>query len=153
MPAQADRDEKAKQIYQDLLNRIAASYWNDDFAAYARMIAVPHKVSSFGPTAYIKTQSDLRRLFDDIRTFQSVKAITEYHRICLAARFITEDEIEGAHETRLLSGAQTIERPYPVRSILRRFGKSWMVCESDNAIESDVGLGHILKRAANGQSN
>ncbi|UWR23204.1 hypothetical protein [Sulfitobacter sp. S190] len=148
MSEAAQTNAAAVAIYQDLLDRIATSYSAGDFDAYARMIAVPHEVSSFGPIARIETRADLRRLFDDIVTFQNTKAVTDYIRTCLAARFVADDRIEGVHETRLLSGTQVIEQPYPVRSILRLIDGNWMVCSSDNALEPDVGLGRILARNA-----
>ncbi|MGB3245008.1 MAG: hypothetical protein WBB25_10765 [Sulfitobacter sp.] len=151
-------DDAAKAIYQDLLDRITTSYWDNDFDGLTKMIRVPHKVSSFGPVVPINTRSDLRGLFDNIRGYLLKNAITQYHRACLAAQFNSADEIEGMHETRLLVGAQLFEDPYPVKSVLRRIDDVWWVCESDNALEPDRGFGrvfhqHVARSAAANDTN
>ncbi|QUJ75468.1 hypothetical protein KDD17_10835 [Sulfitobacter albidus] len=144
--------EQAMAIYQDLLDRISDSYKRRDFSAFAQMVAVPHAVRSFGPTAWIEDRTQLRALFDDICTHQAANAITDYDRHCLAARFTAEDTIDGTHETRMLRGAQIAQDPYPVRSVLRRINGVWWVTESDNAIEPDAGLGAVLSRRATPQN-
>ena len=138
-------DEAAQQIYQDLRDRIANSYRDNDFEALTGLIHLPYTVLSFGPVTVLENPTDLRKLFDGIRRYLSRTGITHYHRVCLVGRFTATDEIEAMHETRLLAGAQLVETPYPVKSVVRRFGDKWKVCESDNALEPDRGFGRIFQ--------
>ena len=146
MADDAKTADLAKQIYQDLLDRIGASYWENDFAAFSRMIHVPHQISSFGPVVPIDTQEDLRSVFDGIRNYFERASVTLYDRNCVAARFKENGSICGMHETRILSGSQIIEPPYPVKSLLREIDGAWMVCSSDNAFDPDRGVGHVFNQ-------
>jgi hypothetical protein len=144
----ATEDQDALRIYQDLLDRIGASYITRDFDAFRRMIHIPHTLSSYGPKIRIDTTQDLRRMFDDICSKLKEQNIDTYMRICIAAAFEDQTTIIGAHETRLMNRAQVVEHAYPVKSVLRRFGDDWMVCESDNAIDARNSLGRIMKKIA-----
>lgn len=138
--------ETARQIYQDLLDRIARAYETDDFEDYARMIRIPHHISSYGPPVQLDTKADLRALFDNVRTHFANLEVTDYVRTCLSARFVKDDEIIGMHETRILIKTRTLEEPYPVQSRLRFHDDAWWVCESDNALEPERGFGRVLKK-------
>lgn len=150
MTSSLSKDASAKDIYQDLLDRIAASYDAGDFEAYSRMIRVPHEVSSLGPKVQINTMGELRVLFNSIRMHFEHTGITDYVRTCISAEFVASDEIVGTHETRMLSNAQVVETPYPVKSHLRLIDGVWWVCKSDNAVEPDKGFGRILKKNSTG---
>jgi hypothetical protein len=143
----------AREIYQDLLDRVALALETGDFDAYARMIHVPHEVTSYAPKLVIDTRSDLRVFFDTIRLDLSRRGITDYVRTCVSAEHIAPDEIVGVHETRMLSGTQVVEQPYPVKSHLRLIGGDWWVCSSDNAVGPDHGFGRVLTQNSSGSGN
>ncbi len=139
-------DAKAQAIYQHLLDKIAETYFAGDFDGFARMIHVPHRIEYFAKAVVLKTRDDLRRLFDDICNHNTQNGITNIIRTCLAAQFLSKDEILGMHETRMIMTNQVMLSPYPVKSVLRRIDGAWWVCESDNALEPDEGLGQVLDR-------
>lgn len=139
-------DAYAKEIYQDLLERIARAYETNDFEAYSKMIRIPHEVSSYAPKVTLRTQGDLRKLFDNIRSNLAQMGITGYERTCVSASFVSCEEIIGTHETRMFSGTHLVDRPYPVQSILRLIDNVWWVCRSDNAIEPENSIARALSK-------
>ena len=139
-------DARALEIYQQLLDRITLAYETSDFEDYARMLRVPHDVSSFGPDIRLETRDDLQRLFNNMCNKFREQGITNYIRTCLAATFDGPDAIIGAHETRLMSGTHVVEQPYPVKSVLRKIDGNWMVCESDNAVDLKSSIGRVLAK-------
>lgn len=147
----APADTQAMEIYQDLLDRICAAYEKNDFDALTAMIHVPHKVSGFGPVVPINTLSELRAVFDGVWAYFERARVTQYDRVCLAAQFNGPDAICGVHETRIVSGTQLLEQPYPVKSELRQIDGGWKVCESDKAFDPDHGLGHVFNQFSAGK--
>ena len=150
MPSDVSSSAQAKEIYQDLLDRLSCAYEANDFDAYARMIRVPHEVSSYGPKVQVNTMGELRVLFDSIRWHFAKTGVTDYVRTCISAEFISPTEIVGTHETRMLAGTQVVDTPYPVKSYLQLIDGSWWVCKSDNALEPDNGIGRVLSQNARG---
>ncbi len=137
----------AKEIYQDMLDRIGRAYFEDDFDYIRRVIFVPHTFVTFESTYVMETESDLRVMYDNLRSHLKRHNIDTYDRFCHAADFKSPTLIEGMHMTHMLSGAQQIEKPYPVRSFLKLIDGEWQVFCSDNALTDDGWPTRALKHA------
>ncbi|MEM9432790.1 MAG: hypothetical protein AAGA12_02620 [Pseudomonadota bacterium] len=137
----------AKEIYQDMLDRIGQAYFDDDFDYIRRVIFVPHTFVTFESTYVMETETDLRKMYDNLRVHFRSQNIDTYHRVCHAAEFKSSTLIEGMHVTHMLSDVQQVEDSYPVRSFLKCVDNVWQVFCSDNAITEDGWHSRALKHA------
>lgn len=145
-------DDKAKEIYQDLLDDISASYVDNDFAAFATYLNVPHSTQTFKKSYEINTIDDLRALFDGMcKRFEGF-GVTNYIRVCVAAEFKSDTEIVGTHVTYVTRGGENLQEPYPVLSHLLFDGSLWRVRQSENAVDDHNLVGMVLRHDVRHQS-
>lgn len=139
-------EAQARAIYQDFMDRLNLSYFNDDFDLFRDLVHLPAVVGTFDTRMVLKTEDDLRRIMVSVRRFLQEKNVTTYLRVCLAARFVSDDMIEGTHESHALNRMEYVEPRFPVKSVLRRIDGTWKLVEADHAVENDAFLPATLLR-------
>lgn len=132
--------DRARAIYQDLLDRISAAYFAGDWPYFSKVIAVPHRMTTFDGEYEITDTEQLHRMFTSMQDRIVGHGITNFARICEAAVFHGPDEIEGMHMSHLLRHGTYVNEPFPSKSILRRSANGWQVHASDNAMEAGNAL-------------
>jgi hypothetical protein len=124
----------ARNVASILLERTGDALLTGDFELFHPCFLLPQEVQTFEGRRMIKNKEDLRQLFDGVRAFHRKSNITQLVRNCVEASFLDPDTISSTHESRLLRGAELIERPYPVHSILKRVGMDWQIVSSEYAV-------------------
>ncbi|MFQ6551568.1 hypothetical protein AAD018_004375 [Aestuariibius insulae] len=126
--------ERAKELYQEMLDRMGAAYETGDFDAYCDAIEAPFTLATFEHEITMRTQDDLRVMFNAFRKRLDQVGVTQFVRSCIAAEFHGPEMIEGTHVSSCLRDGMYIEDPFPVTSILRRRGPHWKAASSQNAL-------------------
>lgn len=91
-------DAEARRIYQDVLDRMNQAYFDGDLGVYRQLVHLPFTLSTFDSKVELTTPDEVGLMFRNLRLFLSSKNITSYIRVCIAARFLDPDTIEGTHE-------------------------------------------------------
>jgi len=109
---------------------------NGNFEAFSVCFHVPSFVETFEGKRYLRTENDVKTVFDAVREYYRTQAVTNVVRECISAEFHNPETIHNSHITRLLrDGEELFRRPFPVYSILRKFGDNWKVTYSQYAID------------------
>ncbi|MEJ6403592.1 hypothetical protein [Yoonia sp. 2307UL14-13] len=127
-------ESAAKDIYQGLLEKIGASYFDNDFASFRQMVHVPHHFSTEGKYFVIDTTEDLETSFHHFREYLAGLGVTDFIRTCTGAAFLGEDKIMGAHVSDLIRNGARTREPYEVWSSLDLIDGRWKVTGSQNAL-------------------
>jgi hypothetical protein len=123
--AQAVDEEMAKQIYQDLLDKICRAYFENDFCAFEEAMHVPHHFRTECVAQQIDTIDQLRHAFNCFREYFLGFGVTDFFRTCTGATPIGTDKIVGRHVTELLQNGTRLRPPYEVWGTLELIGDSW----------------------------
>ena len=104
----------AREIYQDYLDHVSRAVWQCHFNVVAEAMFYPHLMLTLDETRLIEGPEQLITELTGFRRCLSELGAREYHRICRRADYSASDatEIEGAHETFVLRGAQPVVGPY-----------------------------------------
>lgn len=127
-------DATAQRIYQDLLDKISASYFDADFAYFRQAIHTPHTFATDGKNHVVKDEKELRQSFDKFCRYLKGAGITNFIRTCQSAAFVATDKIVGEHVSHMIRKDTWTREPYEVRSVLHRIDGAWMVVSSENAL-------------------
>ena len=125
---------QAKQIYQDLLDRICDAYFDNDFEAFKAALHVPHSYATEGEERQIQTYDQMREAFDCFRDYLTGVGVTHFIRTCTGAMQLGHDKIIGGHMTETLRDGTRLRQPYEVWATLQMIHGKWMVISSENAI-------------------
>lgn len=131
-----NNDRKAQEISVDVLNRSGTSLMDGDFDAFSVCFHTPSYVETFEGMRLLRTQADLRNVYDNVRKYYQDAGVTKIIRECISARFEDENTISNMHITRLYRDTGTLDRrPFPVSSTLVRVGAMWKVNRAQYAID------------------
>lgn len=103
-------DPLAQAHYQTMLDRINRLFWARDWEALGGCISVPNRISSADTERVVDTLDEWLEIARAARqSFVQVGA-TEYHRICVEARFAdaTRTRITGLHKTYILRNSTLV---------------------------------------------
>lgn len=146
--AQAVDEEMAKQIYQDLLDKICRAYFENDFCAFEEAMHVPHHFRTECVAQQIDTIDQLRHAFNCFREYFLGFGVTDFFRTCTGATPIGTDKIVGRHVTELLQNGTRLRPPYEVWGTLELIGDSWKVASSENALSDMSWQAHAVRKGA-----
>lgn len=138
--ADADRlpDCKAtRRIYQDVMDRFNHAYFHSDLDTMTALMHLPVEIATFDSRMVLRTRDDLFRMMDAVRRMIDKENVTTYLRVCIAARHLDADTIDGTHESHVLNGMRYVHPRFPVRCLLRRFDGLWKVVSAEHAVEDD----------------
>ena len=131
---QTPTDDEAKQIYQDLLDRIAQAYFENDFAYYVSIIGLPHRFTTGEKTHILETSEELHSSFNSFREYMIGIGITNFVRVCSDAFATPNGELIGTHTTHMIANGIRQGGPYLVQSALEWRNDRWVVIASNNAL-------------------
>jgi len=135
-PPDATRcNHDARQIYQGVMDRFAEVFFHSDLDLLCDLMILPSQMITFETRMVYRTRDDLRTYMDVVRRMIDRENVTTYLRVCLAARFVDADTIDGTHESHVLNGMRYIVPRFPVRCRLRRAGPLWKVNLAEHAVE------------------
>ena len=141
-------EEKAAEIYQQLLDDIQAAYFANDFAHYRQMIHAPHTYSTKGGTLRIADYDQLLLSFQAFGEYLQGLGVTEFRRKCLGAAVLSADKFIGSHSTEFLRDGTSLREPYEVWATVERIDGRWVVTGSENAIEDTSWQAHAFRQGA-----
>lgn len=134
-------------IHQFTLDITGLALETGDFDLFAAFFHLPHHIETFGASVVLRTQRDLRVVFDNSRTHVEHSGIARRVRDCISASFQGADTILATHVSRVMHGHQQLREPVPCHSVLERIGGLWKVVRSSYAIEeSDKPYDRLLTR-------
>ena len=139
--------ETASDISLALLRNSAQPLMNGDFARFAACFKLPQTITTPEGMRTLKTQQDLRVLFDDVRRYFSNQGVQMITRNCVKADFSGEGTILSVHESYLVSPNGLLRPPYQVFSILQRHAEGWHIAFSDYALGDSLDLCRALSMA------
>jgi hypothetical protein len=128
MPTAHDEDltpDRARKIYQTVLDGICKAQADDDFDAYATFFLLPHTVETFDSRSIIETRDDLRMVFAAMRDHLDRAGVIAVTRLCSVAEFAGADTIQGSHETWLVTPRHLIREHYTALSMMVRTDTGW----------------------------
>lgn len=130
------QDCAAEEIADELLFKTGKALISGDFDSFRGCFGLPHLIETEGGRRLLKTEDDLREVFEDVRRYYEADGITDVARTVVEARFLNADTIGSTHVTRLLKPDGPILRnPFPVYSVIRRHGHlDWRIMTSVYAI-------------------
>lgn len=127
-------EEMAVEIYQHLLDKICAAYFENDFDAFQNALHVPHRYSTKGNEQLITTCAQMKEAFDAFRGYLKGLGVTDFIRICTGAAVLTPTKIIASHTTEFLRNGNRLRDPYEVWATLEFIEGTWRVTSSENAI-------------------
>jgi hypothetical protein len=83
----------------------------------------------------ILSRDEIYQTLSRVRHYMKVNDIVDLVRTVTSAEFVDSDTISSTHVSLMLRRDERIERsPYPVHSVIRRYGASWRLISSIYAI-------------------
>ena len=137
-------DPSATQIVDAILEKSRVALATRDLDLFAQCFVMPHQIETFEGSRTIETAEQLRATFHNVQKYFDTSAVTQLDRVCVAAEFKDPTTVEATYETRMVSGQQFLERPYPVFVTLRKGPQGWRIVSQVCAIVGAPGLCHAL---------
>lgn len=129
------QDRLADEIAEDLLYRTGKAMSADVFDWVCECFDLPQIVETLDGKSLIETEDDLLRIFRNLRQYYAKHNVTDVARTVVTAEFIDAETIGMTHAAQLMRpGGEVFRAPYPVYSILRKFGEVWKIAGCSYAI-------------------
>ncbi len=125
--------QRAKEIYQQLLDEIGTAIVDKDGSRYASHFSFPHKLQTFDTVVVIEDSETLERYFYKLVDRMIRLSVPELVRYCTIAEFVDPDTIRGCHQTRLINHDLILVEDYMALSTLTFFDGVWKVSASQYA--------------------
>jgi hypothetical protein len=133
-----------RAIAEQLLAESGAALMTRDFPRFRVLFELPHRVETYARHSVIRTEDDMRRVFDGVCGHLRETGIEKMVRVVLDARFRGDGRMEYTHETHLLQSGFWAEAPCTAYSVVLRRGDAWRVAESCYAVASGTIHGRAL---------
>ncbi|MCC1494351.1 hypothetical protein [Cognatishimia sp. F0-27] len=143
-----DRDpvfRTAKQVVDFLLEEIRLAYMNRDFPRYRKRLSLPHRLGTFDGDVDLKTEEDIRRLFDDMRAYLDERGVIDLARHTVSAQFITSDLIEATFVSRHVTRDYRLSEEVIGHGTLRHENGIWRIPECRYATQ-EAAFNRTLRR-------
>ena len=144
-------EKQAEDIYQDLLDRIGASYFDNDYVSFRTAMAVPHTYSSDAKEQTIDSYEQLEVAFHSFREYLQGMGVTEMHRECTGATVLGDCKIIGGHTTALRRDGVNVQEPYGVWATLKMTDEGWKVASSVNDVSDTAWQSQAFGEGAQGR--
>lgn len=132
--------EEAKQIVQDLLDKVDAAYRAGEFSLFRGIMHTPHHIRNKAEAFHIRDTDALKLAFHTFYDYTNGLGAVDCKRVCLDARFKTRDSIQATHDVTYFDAAGNAVRPTTVtKCVVMLMGVDWKICGSDNT--GDVATG------------
>ena len=111
--------------FQDWLDRVVQSYFDDDFASYSDAMLLPQAFITDKSITLIGDEDLLRKGFDAWRQMMIAQKVTHLIRTATEVVELGGGLISGNYETHLLSDATHVCPVYTSTATLREDGGVW----------------------------
>lgn len=128
-------DEDAKQLYQDHLDTVGKAMFANDTTNLVQHSTYPTTIANLDMETTINTPDALVAILFGFADNMRKRGLTDYIRICKAARFVSPTQIKGWHVTHLLANGSYIASPYKCEAILDLEDGIWRM---------SYGFSHVL---------
>lgn len=136
---------EAKQIYQDLLDRVTGSYLSRDFDAFASVVHLPHHISTPFETITIREPHHLKAVFDAVCTLTHSGEPT-LTAVCHDAKPKGRDRIDGSYSN-LAPDHAVLPAEIKCQTVLMWIGNEWKACMSRYEFAKDDVVAVALRAA------
>lgn len=134
-------------IHQFALDITGAALETGDFDVFAAFFQLPHEIETFGAQKTLRTEQDLRSVFNNARAQFEDAGISRRIRHCISASFQDDDTILSTHISRIMHRNLQMREPVPCHSVLKHIDGLWKVVRSSYAFEeSDKPFDRLLTR-------
>ncbi|SNS82982.1 hypothetical protein [Antarctobacter heliothermus] len=117
-------------IYQANLDAVAQMVFSGDMSRLQDLISVPLVIQMADGSMQIDRLEDVVFMLAEQRDNLLNLGTTEYHRICVDARFLdpAATQISGRHKTYVMRGATYLLEPFICEMNLTKDAALWRVC-------------------------
>ena len=129
------QNSAAESIAEELLYITGKALLEADFQMFSECFRLPQMMETVDGRRLISTESEFQYTFNSVRRHLHKCGVTDFARAVVSAKFLDADTIGSTHVSSLLDadGNETAP-PYPVYSVIRRYGRSWQIVSSLYAI-------------------
>ena len=139
--------------FQDWLDRVERTFFEDDFEGYAAACALPLTIVTRTATNVVADRDDLRAGFDAWRDMLRSHGVTDMVRTARDVEQLGDGLIVGRYDTRLLAGSQLILPPFASSMALKLEDGAWKAALVSSGIgnsEFPITKPHLSAEAPDG---
>jgi hypothetical protein len=130
--------EGGKMInFQDWLDRVARTFFDDDFPAYADAVEQPFVLVTATRTLIADTPDALRAGFEQFRDMLRDQGATDMIRLAQNVLPVGSTLLTGTYETHILRGGTRLFEPFASVMTLRLSGTTWRAACITNAMTNE----------------
>lgn len=123
--------------FQGWLDRVAQTFFDDDFDTYAGSIEQPFVLMTTTRTLIASTTEDLRDGFVQFRHMLLSQGATDFIRVAEDVRMLGPTLLTGSYETHILRNGLRLFDPYRSAMTLRLGDGVWRAAAITNAMSND----------------
>lgn len=127
-----------RRVYQDLIDKLTDAIVRRDAETFIACNALPQQVVTVAGQRIFETEGDLLESLNRFVHAIEVNGVTHVVRVCVHARALGPEHIEGWHKTYILRGANLVYTPHVTRQVLRHEDGLWRVAEIEAEVDHGV---------------
>lgn len=129
------QDVAAETIAEDLLYQTGKALLAGDDDMFIACLHLPQLMETGNGRRLIRSEDEVRQVLRDLRAFMKKRGVVDMVRTVVSAEFLDADTVGSTHVCLLVQkdGSST-RAPYPVYTIIKRFGPTWLMVSSLYAI-------------------
>lgn len=112
-------------MFQDWLDQMGQTFFDDDFAAYADQIELPLAITTLTNSTLVADQAQLQIGFDAWRDMMVSQNVTDMVRVARSVSIIGDGLVTAQYRTLLLNNALEVVPPFESTMTLRRCDDGW----------------------------
>lgn len=112
-------------MFQDWLDQLGQTFFDDDFAAYADQIELPLAITTLSKSTLVTDQAQLKIGFDAWRDMMVSQNVTDMVRLARSVSIIGDGLVTAQYRTLLLNNALEVVPPFESTMTLRRCDDGW----------------------------
>ena len=129
------QNSAAESIAEELLYITGKALLEADFQMFSECFRLPQMMETVDGRRLISTESEFQYTFNSVRRHLHKCGVTDFARAVVSAKFLDADTIGSTHVSSLLDAdGNEAAPPYPVYSVIRRYGRTWRIVSSLYAI-------------------
>ena len=138
--------QTAKEISEMILALTAKALLTGSFDQFAHWFHLPHTIETPDCKSVLRTEEDMKVVFDSVTDDYRQKRVTDLVRICEVAEFQSEKRVVATHITHMMAGNQRVNDPFPNLSVLEFIGGRWQATSTQYAVDRYTTVGRALAR-------
>ena len=129
------QDIAAETIIEDILYLTGKSIMEDDDDLFASCVSFPLLQETINGQRVIISREEISQMLSCVRQYMKENDFVDLVRTVVSAEFVDADTVSATHVSLMVHREDRVKRsPYPVHSVIRRFGTSWKLVSSIYAI-------------------